>query len=294
MCSENQRLGFLSVRLSHLLVPLSSLFCRGLEDIPYRLQVLSELVLGTAKQNQVVVGSFTADMSTSVEWKKMKVQALRDELLSRGLDTAGVRSTMIERLEDFVSKGTGTDHSVAAEKKKEVEVQDDEAINPSERSEPAIKTMVENDIQASAEVANPLASKSLEEAKEPTKVLEVNGADSGTAPLTDLEKKQKRAERFGTELKITEDEKRRMRSARFNGASATNGAKKETGTGTGSETLSNVSPSTAGAEAAKRKARAERFGIGGISTTEPALKLQVSTDEDAKKKARLARFAAAK
>ncbi|CAM6029240.1 unnamed protein product [Sphagnum balticum] len=235
-------------------------------------------------------------MSTSVEWKKMKAQALRDELLSRGLDTAGVRSTMIERLEDFVSKGTGTDHSVAAEKKKEVEVQDDEAINPSERSEPAIKTMVENDMQASAEVANPLASKSLEEAKEPTKVLEVNGADSGTAPLTDLEKKQKRAERFGTELKITEDEKRRMRSARFNGASATNGAKKETGTGTGtgSETLSNVSPSTAGAEAAKRKARAERFGIGGIGTTEPALKLQVSTDEDAKKKARLARFAAAK
>ncbi len=292
MCSENQRLGFLSVRLSLLLVTLSSLFCRGLEDIPYRLQVLSELVLGTAKQNQVVVGSFTADMSTSVEWKKMKVQALRDELLSRGLDTAGLRSTLIERLEDFVSKGTGTDHSVAAEKKKEVEVQDDQANNPSERSEPAIKTVVENDMQASAEVANPLASKSLEEAKEPTQVLEVNGADSGTAPLTDLEKKQKRAERFGTELKITEDEKRRMRSARFNGASATNGAKKETGTG--SETLSNVSPSTVGAEAAKRKARAERFGIGSISTTEPALKLQVSTDEEAKKKARLARFAAAK
>lgn len=144
-------------RKSKIRVPLRSLISpsrnliksvlQRLEDIPYRLQVLSELVLGTAKQNQVVVGSLTADMSTSVEWKKMKVQALRDELLSRGLDTAGLRSTLIERLEDFVSKGTGTDHSVAAEKKKEVEVQDDQANNPSERSEPAIKTIVENDMQ---------------------------------------------------------------------------------------------------------------------------------------------------
>ncbi|XP_010907841.1 uncharacterized protein [Elaeis guineensis] len=83
------------------------------------------------------------------------------------------------------------------------------------------------------------------------------------APATDLEKKLRRAERFGMPVQLSEDEKRSARAQRF---------------GTGP-----ISPGKTvegKLEEQKRKARAERFGLTGYS---PA-------DEEAKKKARLARF----
>ncbi|KAL9268542.1 MODIFIER OF SNC1 11-like protein [Drosera capensis] len=82
-------------------------------------------------------------------------------------------------------------------------------------------------------------------------------ASSGSGP--DI---QKRAERFGVPVQLSEEEKRSSRAERF-------------GTASGLDTKSS--------EENKRKARAERFGLS----------VQSATDEDAKKKARLARFAAA-
>ncbi|KAK9757270.1 hypothetical protein RND81_01G152900 [Saponaria officinalis] len=74
----------------------------------------------------------------------------------------------------------------------------------------------------------------------------------------DIQKKMKRAERFGVPVLLSEEDKRNSRSHRF-------------GTGAGPE----VSKS---AEEQKRKARAERFGI-----TVPA-------DEEVKKKSRVEKF----
>ncbi|XP_042399409.1 protein MODIFIER OF SNC1 11-like isoform X1 [Zingiber officinale] len=87
---------------------------------------------------------------------------------------------------------------------------------------------------------------------------------SESNPVTDLEKKLRRAERFGMQVVLSEVEKRNSRAERF---------------GTGS----NLSGSkiVGQPEEEKRKARAERFG----------LKVDDVADEEAKKKARLERFA---
>ncbi|OVA18217.1 hypothetical protein BVC80_1835g646 [Macleaya cordata] len=85
-----------------------------------------------------------------------------------------------------------------------------------------------------------------------------------SAPVTDLQKKMRRAERFGMAVQLSEEEKRNSRAERFGTASTVHG----------SDELKK-------SEELKRKARAERFGL-------PA---QSVADEEAKKKARQARFA---
>ncbi|XP_074591899.1 uncharacterized protein LOC141847729 isoform X2 [Curcuma longa] len=87
---------------------------------------------------------------------------------------------------------------------------------------------------------------------------------SESSPVTDLEKKLRRAERFGMQVVLSEEEKRNSRAERF---------------GTGSN--SSGSKIVGQPEEEKRKARAERFG----------LKVDDVADEEAKKKARLERFA---
>ncbi|XP_042056569.1 protein MODIFIER OF SNC1 11-like isoform X1 [Salvia splendens] len=86
---------------------------------------------------------------------------------------------------------------------------------------------------------------------------------SECAAATDIQKKMKRAERFGMPVTLSEEEKRNSRAERFGKASAADG-------------LDSLKQS----EDLKRKARAERFGIA----------TSVSADEEAKKKARQARF----
>ncbi|XXG81062.1 hypothetical protein AAC387_Pa09g1786 [Persea americana] len=88
--------------------------------------------------------------------------------------------------------------------------------------------------------------------------------DTASDPVSDLQKKFLRAERFGMPVQLSEEEKRSSRAERFGTASTIH---KPTGTGKSEEQ--------------KRKDRAERFGLAMSSTV----------DEEAKKKARLARFA---
>ncbi|CAH2074424.1 unnamed protein product [Thlaspi arvense] len=96
----------------------------------------------------------------------------------------------------------------------------------------------------------------------------IGSADSGDAsPVDDIQKKIRRAERFGVSVKLTEEEKRNSRAERFGTVAAGNG-----------------SEGTKKAEELKRKARADRFGVPASSPTSD------NTEEEAKKKARLARF----
>ncbi|XP_047337431.1 protein MODIFIER OF SNC1 11-like isoform X2 [Impatiens glandulifera] len=95
----------------------------------------------------------------------------------------------------------------------------------------------------------------------------VVSSDKGEIPATtDVEKKIRRAERFGVPVQLSEQEKRNTRAERFGTASTT------------SESVKN-------SEDQKRKTRAERFGTSVPATATAA--------DEAKKKARLERFAAA-
>ncbi|KAI4341806.1 hypothetical protein MLD38_026486 [Melastoma candidum] len=85
-------------------------------------------------------------------------------------------------------------------------------------------------------------------------------------PVNDISRRMRRAERFGLPVQLSEEEKRNSRAERFG---SVGGADK-------SDVLNK-------SEDLKRKARAERFGTPVPSTT---------TDEEAKKKARSARFSA--
>ncbi|GMJ03043.1 modifier of snc1, 11 [Hibiscus trionum] len=91
----------------------------------------------------------------------------------------------------------------------------------------------------------------------------VAGESSG--PGNDIQKKMRRAERFGVPVQLSEQEKRDSRAERFGIAPGSKG-----------------SESSKQSEEVKRKARAERFGLAVPST---------AVDEEEKKKARLARFA---
>ncbi|KAK2647669.1 hypothetical protein Ddye_015158 [Dipteronia dyeriana] len=93
----------------------------------------------------------------------------------------------------------------------------------------------------------------------------VSPSSANDVPVTDIQKKIRRAERFGVSVQLSEEEKRNSRASRFGTAPQTQG--------------SEVSKKS---EDLKRRARAERFGIPVPTTV---------SDEDAKKKARLARFA---
>ncbi|GAV84200.1 hypothetical protein CFOL_v3_27644 [Cephalotus follicularis] len=89
-----------------------------------------------------------------------------------------------------------------------------------------------------------------------------NKDDSGS--VSNIQKKIRRAERFGMPVKLSEEEKRNSRAERFGTAAKTH-----------------VSDTPNNAEELKRKARAERFGL----SVQP-----VASDEETKRKARLARF----
>ncbi|XP_039068005.1 protein MODIFIER OF SNC1 11-like isoform X2 [Hibiscus syriacus] len=109
-----------------------------------------------------------------------------------------------------------------------------------------------------------LSVKESEDSKTPETSAALVAGESG-GPVDNVQKKIRRAERFGVPVQLSEQEKRNSRAERFGTAPSTNG-----------------SEASKQSEKLRRKARAERFGIAAPST---------ATDEDAKKKGRLARFA---
>ncbi|KAJ0234912.1 Protein MODIFIER OF SNC1 11 [Hirschfeldia incana] len=98
------------------------------------------------------------------------------------------------------------------------------------------------------------------------------GDDDVSPPVDDVQRKIRRAERFGVSVKLTEEEKRNSRAERFGTVAAVKG-----------------SEGTKKDEDLKRKARADRFGVPASSSASTTTKVD-NSEEEAKKKARLARF----
>ncbi|KAK8651207.1 hypothetical protein V6N13_140819 [Hibiscus sabdariffa] len=138
------------------------------------------------------------------------------------------------------------------------------AAAPSSVEDPAPPSTDKLDPPCSDTPASEISLKESEGSKASgTMVSSVAGGGSG--PVNDTQKKIRRAERFGLPVKLSEQEKRNSRAERFGAAPSTNG-----------------SEASKQSEDLKRKARAERFGLSVPSK---------AADEEAKKKACLARFA---
>ncbi|KAK4800145.1 hypothetical protein SAY86_025510 [Trapa natans] len=116
---------------------------------------------------------------------------------------------------------------------------------------------------ASSEIVN--ASEGAEESKKTVTVIGSQAVNGIAAPVNDIIRKIRRAERFGVPIHLSESEKRYSRAERF----GTISDEKKPGSLKKSEEL-------------KLKARAERFGISVPET--------MDEEEKKKKKARLARF----
>lgn len=224
----------------------------------------------------------TTENSSKVtkEWKKLKIQELRDELSKKDSNPGAPSPSSTECLENSsdppenaVGEGPESDVKQAAPPSEDAP-EKSEAVNAEppagdEASQLSSVTKKCEDSITAESVAPVTAVKAAVE--KPSNEGEDNGVASVAGPLqlSDLEKKHRRAERFGLALQLSEEEKRNSRATRF-GESA-NGTPKPTSPGLGEAKA---------LEEEKRKARAERFGLA----------LRSSADDEAKKKARLARF----
>lgn len=198
----------------------------------------------------------TADSSSkggAIHWKKLTVQGMQGAMDAGGLKASSSLTdleTQHKPQENYADKqpvvesgGRELPQTIQEEEVKEKSGDAQRKETSVESAEPEATTMV----LSSAPVKN-----------------------ASENPNSDLERRQRRAERFGVSVQMSEEEKRRVRAARFGGSLTDAPEAKSSGVGV-----------TKVEEEKKRKARAERFG------------LPVSCDadsEEAKKKARLVRF----
>lgn len=218
----------------------------------------------------------------------MNKQELRDALASRGLDTDGLRPLLIQRLESSsriaaaaadaaLKEALASQEDGATEEPPKTESQETGVIPPVEAAEVTLSSDVKSaskDAVAEKETVKEIVAEVVKQ--------EPNGANGSAGSLTDLEKKQRRAERFGMDLQVSEEEKRRKRAARFGGEQGNN-----------KSSVENIT------EVEKRKQRAARFGIVDESRKKArderfghTLNPQEDSVESEKRKARAARFSA--
>ncbi|GLT47861.1 hypothetical protein SLA2020_215200 [Shorea laevis] len=137
--------------------------------------------------------------------------------------------------------------------------------NPKKAVDPAPTTLAKSD-PPNAAAPSAVSEASQEEGEGANKTVSAVGsvAANDSAQASDIQRKIRRAERFGMPVQLSEEEKRNSRAERF-----------------GTVTASNETEALKKSEEEKRKARAERFGLSVPST---------AADEEAKRKSRLARF----
>lgn len=197
----------------------------------------------------------TADSSSkggAIHWKKLTVQGMQGAMDARGLKSSSFADRENEQKseENYASKQTVVESGGRELQQKIQQGEVKEKSGDAQRKQ----TSVESTEPETTTVV--LSSAQVKNATE--------------KPNSDLERRQRRAERFGVSVQMSEEEKRRVRAARFGGSLTDASEAKSSGVGV-----------TKVEEEKKRKARAERFGLPVSSTAE---------SEEAKKKARLVRF----
>eukprot|EP00467_Chlorarachnion_reptans_P009567 CAMPEP_0114488352 /NCGR_PEP_ID=MMETSP0109-20121206/1280_1 /TAXON_ID=29199 /ORGANISM="Chlorarachnion reptans, Strain CCCM449" /LENGTH=252 /DNA_ID=CAMNT_0001664731 /DNA_START=732 /DNA_END=1490 /DNA_ORIENTATION=+ len=250
-------------------------------------------------------------MPADVPLQKWKKSQLQEELRKRGLATSGIKNVLIDRL----TKAMESEASEAPA-----------GDEPTAEVEAEVVAEAEAEAEVQAEV---VPEKSVDAKVEPQKSedAEIKPANGSTKPvtaattgLTEEEKRKKRAERFGVSTTESEIEKRRKRAARFGlPVTASTSKKAKTSEEEKKRAARAARFGMSGAaisddERKRREARMKRFGItaavggkgksNGKSAPIGALKsargggkkntagaTSISSDEQAKRKARAARFA---
>ncbi|KAK9865477.1 hypothetical protein WJX84_011824 [Apatococcus fuscideae] len=252
----------------------------------------------------------------AIDFKKLKVQELRDELKKRDLDTTGIKSVLLARLEEACQ---AEDLAAADESKPEPEATTETAAAPAEVAE-AAPDLEDPTLEAAAEAAAAPQETEAEKAKrraerfggvavaaiqgnkKPPAEIITAAASNGKAARTsavakaveadpeEVARRKDRAKRFGMPIPIVaseEQDKRKARAARFEMPGSTTTVEMKTKLDQRKEHFKTAGPAATngkgnGPEAIKLDARAKRFGSGSID----------SAELDAKKKARAERFAA--
>lgn len=253
----------------------------------------------------------------SVDFKKLKVQELRDELKKRELDTSGVKSVLLARLEEVAQKETS---AAATESKPEPEIKaDGPAEAPVVQAEAAAESKEPEAAAATAATVGPTQASEAERAKKRAERFGIadaggstgktsvpsgsnapsaNGKKAGAiakaveADPEEVSRRKDRAKRFGLPIPTSaaeEQDKRKARAARFDLPAPVSTAeqkakleKRQQRFGATAAAANGTSNGTAAAADPKLESRAKRFGSGSID----------SAELDAKKKARAERFGA--
>mmetsp|Transcript_1357 Transcript_1357/g.1924 ORF Transcript_1357/g.1924 Transcript_1357/m.1924 type:complete len:207 (+) Transcript_1357:62-682(+) len=171
-------------------------------------------------------------MPAAKNLQKWKVAELRKELTRLGLPTTGVKSALIARLEEARK-------DAAAEAEEEAPVE-------TEAQEEEVENVEADVVIVDSEEAPKEDDAGAEPVEEKKEEIE---AELKKAPMTEEEKRKKRAARFGIPVKpvkTSEEELKKKRAARF--GLSDNWRKK---------------PKLGGQDTEKLKARAMRFGTGG-------------------------------
>jgi len=252
---------------------------------------------------------------TEINAKKMKVVELREALAERGLDVSGLKAELVERLEAAIAAPAPEEEEASAE----VEEAVTEAATAENTTEAAPEAAPEATTDA-ADATEPV-EKTEEPAAEPVAepVAEVATAPAAVKELDafeiEIEKRKKRAEKFGVPFEMTAEDKKKLRAKRFGvPASSPITSVKKQKVGGGKSNIASKTTKIADEEMAKRLKRAKRFGLAlptetptAPATKSPATKTPatktpatktpatatpaVNEAELAKRKAREARFA---
>nr|XP_054767956.1 SAP domain-containing ribonucleoprotein-like [Lytechinus pictus] len=216
-----------------------------------------------------------------IEVKKLKIAELRKELTDKGLSSKGNKAELVERLTEFLEVD-GAEAVLDNELQVDPDVltaeddvddllnqdEDLDAGDIGEEEEAVVTRKVELEIEEEEEVEREVKAPEIKKVISPT-----------AKPISDVEKKALRAQKFGVAASLSDADKKKARAERF-GMQAPGSQAKPTATVT--PTSKGISMSV---NSDKLKQRAERFGKSVSPTA-------VKTEESERIRKRKERFGA--
>ena len=204
----------------------------------------------------------------------MKVGDLKTLLQSRGLDSSGLKADLIQRLEDSMKTSPTTKPAAAsplAAPAPAAAAAASSSSSPASAKKPSSLATTEHKATA-ASPAPPASTSSPSTASSAASSSLAVSASSPAVPIiptgnaamdAEMEARRRRAEKFGTEVKLSDEDKRKLREARFGPVAQPPQKKQKTDAAAAPAAPAApaaVPAGNGGADDAKLSKRAEKFG----------------------------------